>query len=102
MSPNSQPIPPDSRRSRPGTRRLSLAIGSLAAGAALAWGCSHALDGASPSVGSGPRAPLKWATETTAPVELGTIAWERNYEAGRERARAEKLPILLLFQEVPG
>ena len=36
------------------------------------------------------------------PRELGTIAWERDYEMGVERAKKEGKPVLLLFQEVPG
>lgn len=36
------------------------------------------------------------------PVELGAVNWLRGYEASRDVARSKDLPILLLFQEVPG
>jgi len=36
------------------------------------------------------------------PVELGKIAWERDYNVALEKAAAENKPIFLLFQEVPG
>lgn len=36
------------------------------------------------------------------PKELGKVNWQRNFEAGLTKAAAEKKPIFLLFQEVPG
>lgn len=36
------------------------------------------------------------------PVELGDIRWLRTWPEAEARSRAEKKPILLLFQEVPG
>lgn len=36
------------------------------------------------------------------PVELGAVDWEREYNQGLDRVRAEHKPMLLLFQEVPG
>ncbi len=36
------------------------------------------------------------------PVELGRVAWLRDFGAGRAQARQTGKPILLLFQEVPG
>lgn len=37
-----------------------------------------------------------------APKELGDVAWLRSYEAAKKRAAAEKKPMLVLFDEVPG
>ena len=36
------------------------------------------------------------------PVELGDVPWIRDFEAATEKAKKTGLPILLLFQEVPG
>lgn len=36
------------------------------------------------------------------PVELGHVAWERDFDRGLERVGESKRPMLLLFQEVPG
>ncbi|MBI4178437.1 thioredoxin family protein [bacterium] len=36
------------------------------------------------------------------PRELGRVSWERDFGRGADRARSEKKPILMLFQEVPG
>jgi hypothetical protein len=36
------------------------------------------------------------------PVELGRIAWLRNFDQALETAKTKRLPVLLLFQEVPG
>ena len=36
------------------------------------------------------------------PVELGDIPWERDFDKALARAQAEKKPLLVLFQEVPG
>jgi len=35
-------------------------------------------------------------------VELGDVAWERDFEKGIEKAEKENKPVFLLFQEVPG
>jgi len=40
--------------------------------------------------------------ERKTPVELGRIPWLRDYAAGAARAKEDKKPLLLLFQEVPG
>ncbi|MBL7007453.1 MAG: hypothetical protein ISR76_00515 [Planctomycetes bacterium] len=37
-----------------------------------------------------------------APVELGRVVWERDFDRASLRAAAEEKPLLLLFQEVPG
>lgn len=34
--------------------------------------------------------------------ELGTVAWQRNFAAALAQARDGKLPVFLLFQEIPG
>lgn len=36
------------------------------------------------------------------PIEIGTVAWRRDLEAGKAEAARTGKPILLLFQEVPG
>jgi hypothetical protein len=36
------------------------------------------------------------------PVEVGKVAWGRDYEAARKAAKLSGKPIFLLFQEVPG
>lgn len=36
------------------------------------------------------------------PVELGQVAWLRDYAAARKLARKQDKPILILFDEVPG
>lgn len=38
----------------------------------------------------------------TTPVELGRVAWGRDVEVGFEAARRTGMPLLLLFQEIPG
>ncbi len=35
-------------------------------------------------------------------VELGAVAWLRDRDAAFERAKTEKKPLVVLFQEVPG
>lgn len=35
-------------------------------------------------------------------VEFGKVRWERDFDAASERARKSGLPMLVLFQEVPG
>lgn len=42
------------------------------------------------------------ARVATGPVELGVVAWERDYERAAARARASDRPLFVLFQEVPG
>ncbi|MCC6466273.1 MAG: hypothetical protein IT463_13120 [Planctomycetes bacterium] len=37
-----------------------------------------------------------------APVELGAVAWQRDFEAGRKQAAESGKPLFVLFQEVPG
>ena len=36
------------------------------------------------------------------PVELGTVTWGRDYEAGLKKVKESGKPMFLLFQEVPG
>lgn len=36
------------------------------------------------------------------PVELGTVDWSRDYEAGLKVVKESGKPMFLLFQEVPG
>lgn len=36
------------------------------------------------------------------PVEVGTLAWERDYDSALKTARMSEKPVFLLFQEVPG
>ena len=36
------------------------------------------------------------------PIELGKVAWLRDFELATERAKKEQKPLLILFQEVPG
>ncbi|MEZ6186225.1 MAG: VPGUxxT family thioredoxin-like (seleno)protein, type 2 [Planctomycetota bacterium] len=42
------------------------------------------------------------AAADDAPVELGRVAWERDFAAAEARARKEEKPLLVLFDEVPG
>ncbi len=35
-------------------------------------------------------------------TEFGTIAWQRDYAAAIAAAKQASMPVLLLFQEVPG
>ena len=42
-----------------------------------------------------------WAGESP-PVELGKVAWLRDYDQAVQQAKQENKPILILFQEVPG
>lgn len=39
---------------------------------------------------------------TSQPVELGQVEWIRDFDRGVETAKAQKKPLLVLFQEVPG
>ena len=36
------------------------------------------------------------------PVELGTVAWHRDFDAALELAARQDKPVMLVFQEVPG
>jgi hypothetical protein len=36
------------------------------------------------------------------PEELGRVAWQRDFASARQAARERDLPLLVLFQEVPG
>lgn len=36
------------------------------------------------------------------PVELGLVAWQRDFSAALSQADEDHKPVLLLFQEVPG
>lgn len=48
---------------------------------------------------------LLWAEEAEpvkTPVELGAVPWLRDFDAAVTKARTEKKPLLVLFQEVPG
>ena len=36
------------------------------------------------------------------PVEFGTITWQRDFAAAEKLAEQQELPLLVLFQEVPG
>lgn len=36
------------------------------------------------------------------PVELGDVQWMRDLDAATAKAKADKKPLLILFQEVPG
>jgi hypothetical protein len=36
------------------------------------------------------------------PVEVGKVAWGRDFDAGQAEAKASGKPMLVLFQEVPG
>ncbi|MEM7163956.1 MAG: hypothetical protein AAF581_00745 [Planctomycetota bacterium] len=68
--------------------RAYLTVGLLTFGAA-AWAHGWHQDGGGQQL-------------RTQPVELGKVAWERDYEKGVATARKSGKPILLLFQEVPG
>jgi hypothetical protein len=46
--------------------------------------------------------PETEATAPQPPVELGTIDWFRDFEAGLAEVKETGKPMLLLFQEVPG
>jgi len=39
---------------------------------------------------------------SAAPPELGSIAWQRDFDAAAKKARSSNKPVLVLFQEVPG
>ena len=42
------------------------------------------------------------AVAQSPPIEFGAIAWQRDLTQATAAARTAKLPLLLLFQEVPG
>ncbi len=42
------------------------------------------------------------AAPIQAPVELGRVAWQRDFHRAQAEAHLSAKPILLLFQEVPG
>ncbi|MEQ9503787.1 MAG: VPGUxxT family thioredoxin-like (seleno)protein, type 2 [Deltaproteobacteria bacterium] len=42
------------------------------------------------------------AAHAATPPELGDVAWLRDYDQAKKRAKAEGKPILILFDEVPG
>lgn len=44
----------------------------------------------------------KQSAQNHQPDELGTVNWLRNFDAGLAKAREDKKPVFLLFQEVPG
>lgn len=37
-----------------------------------------------------------------APVELGSVQWERKLEPALEKSAKDGKPVFLLFQEIPG
>ena len=47
-------------------------------------------------------APVAELSQTGQPIEIGTVAWLRDLDAGKAVAARTCKPILLLFQEVPG
>ncbi len=44
----------------------------------------------------------KSQTQTTNPVEVGKVAWGRDYDMALKEAKSSGKPVFLLFQEVPG
>ncbi|QDU86364.1 hypothetical protein Pla163_35150 [Planctomycetes bacterium Pla163] len=47
-------------------------------------------------------APTPELSQTGQPIEIGTVAWLRDLDAGKAESARTGKPILLLFQEVPG
>lgn len=47
-------------------------------------------------------APMLNQGEVSAPVELGTVRWHRDLDAGLAEVRSTGRPLFLLFQEIPG
>ena len=45
---------------------------------------------------------LRGQPEAKTPIELGSIAWERDFAKASRRSERQSKPLLLLFQEVPG
>ncbi|MEM7199960.1 MAG: VPGUxxT family thioredoxin-like (seleno)protein, type 2 [Planctomycetota bacterium] len=65
--------------------------------------CAPAQSAASRPMAVGAAAsPAAASPAADQPVELGSVAWHRDYRAARAAARATDRPLLLLFQEVPG
>jgi len=55
------------------------------------------------AAGAGLFAGIDWETAPAAnPVEVGKVAWGRDFDAGQAASRASGKPMLVLFQEVPG
>jgi Thioredoxin-like len=55
------------------------------------------------AVGAGLLAALDRRTAPAAnPVEVGKVAWGRDFDAAQAEAKASGKPMLVLFQEVPG
>lgn len=71
---------------------LLVAIGVPVLGSLLAGAPSPPADGQPPAQDSG----------AAQPVELGRVRFGRDLAAGLAAARDRRLPVLLLFQEVPG
>lgn len=46
--------------------------------------------------------PVAHTAPDDIPVELGAVAWRRDFDAAAKEARAAERPLLVLFQEVPG
>ena len=46
--------------------------------------------------------PAQGSAQSPNPVELGDVNWSRDYAAAQKEARSKNLPLLILFQEVPG
>lgn len=46
--------------------------------------------------------PVNYTTPSNDTIELGKVAWIRNYEAAIQLAKKQGKPIFILFQEVPG
>ncbi len=47
-------------------------------------------------------AQLNFQSPVDNPTELGQVNWLRSYEEALSQSKAKKLPVFLLFQEVPG
>lgn len=73
--------------SSPGLRRAAAALVPLAAAAAQ-----------QPAAAQPTTAPQA----VPVPIEFGTVAWGRDFDAATANARQRGVPLLVLFQEVPG
>jgi len=40
--------------------------------------------------------------EDPVPTEIGTVKWQRNFDAAKKAASESGKPLLVFFQEVPG
>jgi hypothetical protein len=49
-----------------------------------------------------PSPPSLGSPRTEQPEELGIVPWRRDFEAAVQEAKAKNLPLLVLFDEVPG